>query len=154
MALNYIKPVFKEITVTEFRIEPIRRIGPIRPVDYRFNSEFETVYKKDFAKDFRTIYISLPDDFDQTNARITHLVGIETFNEFTQFRQNFVIIVCQKPDGWDNITSLKVKYPILTPEIVEINRQITELERQKQLLSIDADIINLQKRKQEIIDNV
>lgn len=147
MAINYIKPLYKEITVTDFRIEQIKS------TDYHTCSAFETSYKKDFAKKFRTIHISLPDDFDQSNARITHLVGIETFNEFTHRQGNFVKIVCQKKDGWDNITSLTVKYPIITPEIVEINRQIAELERQKQLLSIDADIINLQKRKQEIIDN-
>lgn len=148
MALNYIKPVYKEITTTGFRIEPIK------PFDYQSCSAFETSYKKSFAKEFRTVCVQLPIDFDFNNARLVSCVGIETFNEFNKrWSGNVIVMVCQKPDGWDNITSLTVEYPIITPEIVEINRQIAELERQKQLLSIDADIINLQKRKQEIIDN-
>lgn len=118
--------LWKTVKITDFQTRAIKA------GDYTFNSEFEESYKNLFHSQFRAVTFKLGDDVDWNCSQIFHIVRIKNLDSFCEFnkynKSKSEITIVVQYDDWYNFKEFEFKYVFLHPDIVEIDRQIKELE--------------------------
>lgn len=116
-------PPKKTILISDFKVRHLNG------EDYTWNSEFEQSFKDLFDVSFRVIEFQIPEDASLIESRIYHLDGIDIYPEFTKYNKskNIIGFVCEG-NKLDSLKEIHLSYYFLHPELVEIQRQVKELE--------------------------